>query len=163
MGLPRDCTSPVGPGENIRLIGRRCRHGDVHSRAVLMAREAWPYHRSFLFPCVPYLCSLRVPVAMAGRKCPFPSRTRKPSSPAPVIVPPGVRKQAAAGSLFFLLNPPPLRRGISFLNKQCSLPGARSRGCSAGGILRLLILFCMIEPWSCIKKNSLILWWNAMC
>ena len=96
---------PEAPGENIRSIGRRCRRGDAHSRAVLIGRDAWPYCRSRLFflyrfrrsacpsaagfPGVREGADFRhdnMPVAMAGRKYPFPFRTRKSSSPAPMIL-----------------------------------------------------------------------------
>ena len=96
---------PEAPGENIRSIGRRCRRGDAHSRAVLIGRDAWPYCRSRLFflyrfrrsacPSAAGLPGVRegadfrhdnMPVAMAGRKYPFPFRTRKSSSPAPMIL-----------------------------------------------------------------------------
>ena len=54
----------------------------------------------------------KTPAAMAGRTCPFPSRTRKPSSLAPMILP-LAGKQAAAG-FSYILRAPPLARGLLF-------------------------------------------------
>ena len=50
-GLP-GVQPPVGPSETTTSIGRRCKRGDTLSRAVLIAREAFPLFQRFSSRCV---------------------------------------------------------------------------------------------------------------
>ena len=100
-----------GPRHTTGLIGGRRKRGDALTRAVLIGREAWPYCP---FPrCPPaFGCGLRfrdrasvhwqsfmMPVAMAWVPYPFPSRTRKSSPTAPMIV--ALRRESRRPPAFF--------------------------------------------------------------
>ena len=50
-GLP-GVQPPVGPSETTTSIGRRCKRSDALSRAVLIAREAFPLFQRFSSRCV---------------------------------------------------------------------------------------------------------------
>ena len=83
-----------GPRHTTGLIGGRRKRGDALTRAVLIGREAWPYCPfPFYGPLsVSFVCPEKhwhrvlMPVAMAWVPYPFPSRTRKSSPTAPMIV-----------------------------------------------------------------------------
>ena len=127
MGSPsRDESSrglepPEGPWETTTSIGGRCRACKRYSRAVLRAREAWPVlkqtgppkpkehagaHESLTDatpnPSIPGTLSHTYwPVAMAQGNHPIPSRTRKLSPAARMVLPgpPGGRVRRRQPSL----------------------------------------------------------------
>ena len=82
------------PLKTTRLIGQMCKCGNAFSLLVLIGREAWPQNN--LHNCLNILCAyiqifavfkVKVfSVAIAKRKHPFPSRTRKLSSFAPMVL-----------------------------------------------------------------------------
>ena len=104
-----------GPRHTTGLIGGRRKRGDALTRAVLIGREAWPYcpfplrlsfslHAPSVVRCVSSPCprhwqSFLMPVAMAWVPYPFPSRTRKSSPTAPMIV--ALRRESRRPPAFF--------------------------------------------------------------
>ena len=105
-----------GPRHTTGLIGGRRKRGDALTRAVLIGREAWPYCpfplRFSFSPDAPTWCAAfptpqycaftgraMMPVAMAWVPYPFPSRTRKSSPTAPMIV--ASRRESRRPPAFF--------------------------------------------------------------
>jgi hypothetical protein len=93
------------PLQTTRLIGRVCKCGNTFSLPVLIGRAAWPQNNSHdPFGCLDLVSStnfsiclknkkvkpadidLKFSVAIAKRRHPFPSRTRKLSSSAPMVL-----------------------------------------------------------------------------
>ena len=75
MRHPQGLEPSEGPGDNIRSIGCRCKRGDAFSRAVLIVREAWPYHRFTMRRRLAFL-DLTVRVGRAARTRVPEARTR---------------------------------------------------------------------------------------
>src|SRR5437016_14112303 len=76
------------------LIGRRCTHGNVFSRPVLIGRGLGNELARARYGSLGGTPSIenRFPVAIAAESHPFPFRTRKLSPPAPMVLggrPPG--------------------------------------------------------------------------
>ena len=109
-----------GPRHTTGLIGGRRKRGDALTRAVLIGREAWPYcpfplhwtlplHAPPWCAAFPYRAGFYIhrqsmmPVAMACVPYPFPSRTRKSSPTAPMIV--ALRRESRRPPAFFLYFP----------------------------------------------------------
>ena len=82
------------PSKTTRLIGRVCKHGNVFSLPVLIGRAAWPQNNSMtpstlsvVYEFISKFCwKYSFSVAIAKRQHPFPSRTRKLSSSAPMVL-----------------------------------------------------------------------------
>ena len=107
-GLP-GVQPPVGPSETTTSIGRRCKRGDTLSRAVLIAREAFPLFQRFSSRCVcspdPSASALELVASIIAQEFvsavlergsyPFPFRTRKSSLPSPMVPGPRARESRA--------------------------------------------------------------------
>ena len=83
------------PLKTTRLIGQVCKCGNAFSLLVLIGRAAWPQNNLHDRLNVIFVQLFKLPynrncqsfsVAMAKRKHPFPSRTRKWSSFAPMVL-----------------------------------------------------------------------------
>jgi hypothetical protein len=83
---------PEDPSKITRLIGRMCKHSNVFSLPVLIGREAWPQNNRHKFNNKLLTCPncanpiSKFSVAMAKGIHPFPSRTRKLSPSAPMVL-----------------------------------------------------------------------------
>ena len=67
-GLP-GVQPPVGPSETTTSIGRRCKRSDALSRAVLIAREAFPLFQRFSSRCVSSPDPSRFKTALVAFHC----------------------------------------------------------------------------------------------
>ena len=90
-----------------------CKCSNAFSKLVLIGREAWPY--LFLFNAFEidslYFSFLSFPVTMARMLHPFPFRTRKLSSSAPMVLRGGLRGRVGR-CRNYLKKPPGLSRGL---------------------------------------------------
>ena len=107
-GLP-GVQPPVGPSETTTSIGRRCKRSDALSRAVLIAREAFPLFQRFSSRCVCspdpscfvteagclFTANKFVSAVLERGSYPFPFRTRKSSLPSPMVPGPRARESRA--------------------------------------------------------------------
>ena len=79
------------------------------------------------------------PAATAGRKYPFPCRTRKSSSPAPMILPPG-RESRSPPAPFFICHHTPTTRG-----QAAAPPPEIGRRMPMGGFLGYPVFFLLLS------------------
>ena len=130
MNRPRTQV-PEGPRKTTGLTGRKCKNREVLSLPLLIGRETWPpplfesaeaavkrgQSKAVVAEC--WFCEFGFAghswlVAPAGKKHPFPSRTRPLSAPAAMILRSRARESSTLPTFFFKPRGRPTTPGLFF-------------------------------------------------